>query len=185
MKELPLPNLKGHNQLVNLTGCLRVIDLYNKKFPVGLEAIKKGIKDSFIKGRLQILSKKPYIVADVAHNEGAAISLYNFIKLTKREGKIFAVFSILENKDLEKVLFPFTSLVDEWNISELKDIRSQKIDFMTSSLKKSKNKIIINKFNNIIEAFENALNKADLNDNIIIFGSFLTVSAIMEPFNND
>ncbi len=185
MEELPLPNLKGHNQLVNLTGCLRVIDLYNKKFPVGLEAIKKGIKDSFIKGRLQILSKKPYIVADVAHNEGAAISLYNFIRLTKREGKIFAVFSILENKDLEKVLFPFTSLVDEWNISELKDIRSQKIDFMTSSLKKSKNKIIINKFNNIIEAFENALNKADLNDNIIIFGSFLTVSAIMETFNND
>ena len=56
---------------------------------------------------------------------------------------------------------------------------------MTSSLKKSKNKIIINKFNNIIEAFENALNKADLNDNIIIFGSFLTVSAIMETFNND
>ena len=88
-------------------------------------------------------------------------------------------------KDLEKVLFPFTSLVDEWNISELKDIRSQKIDFMTSSLKKSKNKKIINKFNNIIEAFENALNKADLNDNIIIFGSFLTVSAIMETFNND
>ena len=37
----------------------------------------------------------------------------------------------------------------------------------------------------LIEAFENALNKADLNDNIIIFGSFLTVSAIMETFNND
>ena len=85
----------------------------------------------------------------------------------------------------KSIIYNGDKIVDEWNISELKDIRSQKIDFMTSSLKKSKNKIIINKFNNIIEAFENALNKADLNDNIIIFGSFLTVSAIMETFNND
>ena len=185
MKELPLPNLKGHNQLENLSGCLRVIDLYNKKFPVGLEAIKKGIKDSFIKGRLQILSEKPYIVADVAHNEGAAISLCNFIKSSKSKGKIFAVFSILDNKDIEKVLLPFIDLVDEWSISELKDIRTQKIDFMTSSLKKLKNKIKINKSNNIIEAYENARKKADLNDNIIIFGSFLTVSAIMKKYNNE
>ena len=109
----------------------------------------------------------------------------NFIKSSKSEGKIFAVFSILDNKDIEKVLLPFIDLVDEWSISELKDIRTQKIDFMTSSLKKLKNKIKINKSNNIIEAFENARKKADLNDNIIIFGSFLTVSAIMKKYNND
>ncbi len=180
MEKLPLPNLSGNNQLVNLTGCLRVINLLEEKFPVSLGAIKKGIKDSFIKGRLQIILKKPYTVFDVAHNEDAAINLCNFINSSKKSGKIFAVFSILDNKDLEKVILPFIDIVDEWYISELNDLRTQKIDFIESSLKKHKNQIIVYKFNNILEAYKNTLKKSSLNDNIVVFGSFLTVSEIME-----
>ena len=85
-----------------------------------------------------------------------------------------------DNKDLEKVILPFIDIVDEWYISELNDLRTQKIDFIESSLKKHKNQIIVYKFNNILEAYKNTLKKSSLNDNIVVFGSFLTVSEIME-----
>ena len=180
IERLPLPHLNGSNQLMNLTGSLRIIDLFKKRFPVEQDAINKGIRETRIKGRLQVLSTEPYIIADVAHNVDAAINLYNFINTSKHSGKIFAIFSILENKDLKRVLMPFLDIVDEWNISEINDSRSQKIDVIETKLREYKNPVSINKFSSLTRAFENAQKKCNVNDNIIIFGSFLTVSEIMD-----
>jgi len=180
IERLPLPHLNGSNQLMNLTGSLRIIDLLKKRFPVEQDAINKGIRETRIKGRLQVLSTEPYIIADVAHNVDAAINLYNFINTSKHSGKIFAIFSILENKDLKRVLMPFLDIVDEWNISEINDSRSQKIDVIETKLREYKNPVSINKFSSLTRAFENAQKKCNVNDNIIIFGSFLTVSEIMD-----
>ena len=179
MNDLPLPNLKGKNQLTNLAGCLRAVNLLQNKLPVTLGAIKEGIKDASIDGRLQILSNEPYIVADVAHNSDAALNLYNFISTSKRAGKVYAVFSILENKDIKKVLMPFINIVDEWFVSEINDSRAQKIDVIIATLKKYNKKVVINKFNNLNQAYKNAYKKCNLNDNIIIYGSFFTVSESM------
>ena len=179
MNDLPLPNLKGKNQLTNLAGCLRAVNLLQNKLPVTLGAIKEGIKHARIDGRLQILSNEPYIVADVAHNTDAALNLYDFISTSKRAGKVYAVFSILENKDIKKVLMPFINIVDEWFVSEINDSKAQKIDIIITTLKKYNKKVVINKFNNLNQAYKNAYKKCNLNDNIIIYGSFFTVSESM------
>ena len=172
--------VKGKNQLTNLAGCLRAVNLLQNKLPVTLGAIKEGIKHARIDGRLQILSNEPYIVADVAHNTDAALNLYDFISTSKRAGKVYAVFSILENKDIKKVLMPFINIVDEWFVSEINDSKAQKIDIIITTLKKYNKKVVINKFNNLNQAYKNAYKKCNLNDNIIIYGSFFTVSESMD-----
>ena len=179
MNDLPLPNLKGKNQLTNLAGCLRAVNLLQNKLPVTLGSIREGISDTRIEGRLQILSNKPYIVADVAHNIDATINLFNFINMSKRSGKVYAVFSVLKNKDVEKILMPFINIVDEWFISEINDSRSQKIDVITETLKKYNKRVVVNKFDNLLQAYNNVCKKSGLNDNIIIYGSFFTVSETM------
>ena len=176
---LPIPFVKGDNQLSNLAGALRAVDLLCEKVPVKLTAIEEGIRNTRIKGRLDILSNEPYIVADVAHNEDAAMNLYNFMSTSKRSGKVYAVFSILENKDIQKVLMPFINIVDEWFISEINDSRTQKIDVIFATLKKYNKQITVNKSDTLNQAFKNAQKKCSLNDNIIIYGSFFTVSETM------
>ena len=179
MDNLPKPYLKGNSQLTNLAGCLRVTNLLQNKLPVKLDSIKEGIRDARLEGRLQVLSAEPFIVADVAHNTDAAINLYNFISTSKKNGKVYAVFSILENKDIEQVLMPFIDIVDEWFVSEINDPRAQKIDVITDTLKKYNKQVIINKFDSLIEAYNSVSKKSDLNDNIIIYGSFFTVGEIL------
>ena len=179
MGKLPVPSLKGNSQLTNLAGCLRAIDLLQNKLPVTLDAIQEGIKDTRIEGRLQILSKEPYIVADVAHNADAAINLFKFFRTTKQGGKVYAVFSILKSKDIKEVLLPFVDVVDEWFVSEINDAGTQKIEVIVSSLKTYNKKVVINKFYTLNQAYKNAYKKCDLNDNIIIYGSFFTVSESM------
>ena len=179
MDKLPVPSLKGNSQLTNLAGCLRAIDLLQNKLPVTLDAIQEGIKDTRIEGRLQILSKEPYIVADVAHNADAAINLFKFFRTTKQGGKVYAVFSILKSKDIKEVLLPFVDVVDEWFVSEINDAGTQKIEVIVSSLKTYNKKVVINKFDTLSQAYKNAYKKCNLNDNIIIYGSFFTVSESM------
>ena len=179
MDKLPVPSLKGNSQLTNLAGCLRAINLLQNKLPVTLDAIQEGIKDTRIEGRLQILSKEPYVVADVAHNADAAINLFKFFRTTKQGGKVYAVFSILKSKDIKEVLLPFVDIVDEWFVSEINDAGTQKIEVIVSSLKTYNKKVVINKFYTINQAYKNAYKKCDLNDNIIIYGSFFTVSESM------
>ena len=116
----------------------------------------------------------------MAHNVDAAINLYNFFRTTKQSGNIYAVFSILKSKDIQQVLLPFIDIVDEWFVSEINDFGAQKIDVIISSLKKYNKKVTINKFDNINLAYKNAYKKCDLNDNIIIYGSFFTVSESLD-----
>ena len=176
INQLPTPFLKGEKQLTNLAGALRVINLLENKVPVMLSSIREGIVEARIKGRIEVLSEQPFVVADVAHNSDAAINLYNFISKEKRSGKLYAIFSILENKDIMEVLRPFVEIVDEWFISEINDSRAQKIEIIASSIKKHKKKSSIMKFENISQAYNQALKKCNLNDNIIIYGSFHTVT---------
>ena len=180
MEKLPIPNLNGNNQLANLAGCLRAISLLQNKVPVSIHSIQKGIKDARIEGRLQILSQKPYVLADVAHNADAANNLYKFFKVTKQGGKIYAVFSILESKDIKQVLLPFIDIVDEWFVSEINDSGTQKIEVIVSSIKGCTKNVIINKFDTLDQAYKNACKKSNHNDNIIIYGSFFAVSEIMK-----
>ena len=180
MEKLPIPNLNGNNQLTNLAGCLRAISLLQNKAPVSVHSIQQGIKDARIEGRLQVLSKKPYVLADVAHNADAANNLYKFFKATKQGGKIYAVFSILESKDIKQVLLPFIDIVDEWFVSEINDSGTQKIEVIVSSIKGCTKNVIINKFDTLDQAYKNACKKSNHNDNIIIYGSFFAVSEIMK-----
>jgi len=179
MDKLPTPHLKGNKQLTNLAGCLRAICLLQNKLPVALNAIKDGIRDTKIKGRLQILSNEPYILADVAHNYDATINLYNFFSTSRKSGKVYAVFSILENKNIKQVLMPFVDIVDEWFISEVSDSRAQKLDVIIAALEKFNNQVVVNKFDTLDQAYKNARKKSNVNDNIIIYGSFFAVSEIM------
>ena len=176
MNKLPKPYVKGKNQLINLAGCLRAINLLQNKLPVSSYAVKKGIREVRIEGRLQIVSNEPYIVADVAHNIDAANNLSDFINSTKKSGKIYAVFSILENKDIEQVLMPFINIVDEWFVSEINGPRTQKVDVISNAINKINKQAVINKFENLTKAYKDACKKCSLNDNIIIYGSFFTVS---------
>ena len=74
---------------------------------------------------------------------------------------------------------PFVDIVDEWFVSEINDAGTQKIEVIVSSLKTYNKKVVINKFYTLNQAYKNAYKKCDLNDNIIIYGSFFTVSESM------
>ena len=161
-------------QVINAMGAIRCVDLMQKFFKISNDCIKLGIKNTFIQARSEVISRKPLIIIDVAHNFEAAENLLNVFNHSKNKGITRATFSILKNKDLTKIIQLFNA-VDEWYIAELKNTRALKIDQLENILRKTYPQKKINVFKNIKNAYTSALSNSKENDNILLFGSFFTI----------
>jgi dihydrofolate synthase / folylpolyglutamate synthase len=174
--ELPYPNIQGQHQITNIAGVLRCIEILSDQLDIRKEAIVNGLLNCNLKGRIEITSKNPYIIADVAHNQEAALSLYNFIYKSKKKGKVYAVFSVLEDKSIEDIVAPFMELVDEWHISKINSLRARPTIEILNIIKSIKDDALIYTSDNLHKAYMNAYDKSSVDDNIVVFGSFFTVS---------
>ena len=174
--ELPYPNIQGLHQITNVAGVLRCIEILSDQLDIRKEAIVNGLLNCKLKGRIEITSKNPFIIADVAHNPEAALSLNNFIYKSKNKGKVYAVFSVLEDKSIEDIVTPFIELVDEWHISKINSIRARPTIEILNTIRSIKDDALIYTSDNLHKAYMNAYEKSSVDDNIVVFGSFYTVS---------
>ncbi len=176
---LPYPRISGQHQLKNLAGALRCIDFIQDYFKITTNNIKSGIENAKIRGRYDVVCKKPYVVTDVAHNGDASLSLSTTFLDHKNKGKTIAIFSIMNDKDIKSVVKPFLHIIDEWYISKLDSLRSASISHIKSEIESEEKSTCIKKYDSINSAYQDALKNSEYDDNILIFGSFLVVSEII------
>ena len=174
--ELPYPKAQGLNQINNIAGVLRCIELLSAQLDIKKEAIVEGLLGCNLRGRIEVISQNPFVVADVAHNKEAALNLYQFMSKSRRKGKFYAVFSVLEDKSAKDIIAPFIELVDEWHISEIKSARARPMAAILNTIRSINGDALIFTSDNLNEAYMNAYKKSSLDDNILVFGSFYTVS---------
>lgn len=131
-----------------------------------------------IQGRQQIVYEDIITVFDVAHNPQAVELLAEFIGSSNPRGKVHAVFSGLKDKDLCGLIKPMIKHVDHWYLAELVSKRAADktrlvTDFSTVTALQAPC------FDNPELAYQAAVKNALPEDWIVVYGSFLTVSAIM------
>lgn len=97
--------LLGENQPKNAAVALEVLKYMQKrKCNITDEAIEEGIRSAQWKGRFSIVSQKPLVIADGAHNEDAAKSLAKTLHLYFGERKAVFVIGVFADKEYEKIL---------------------------------------------------------------------------------
>lgn len=176
LNSLPLPTLS----LQNMATVLMAIECLQDRLPVSEEAIRKGLSNVKLKGRIEQRSLKPSIIFDVSHNPAAAAFLAKWLKEHPVPGKTCAVFSMLSDKDILTTIETIKAEIDEWFVAELDCKRRASIDQLTENLQHAGiTAVVISK--NIAEAYQSALRKTQQDDRIIVFGSFHTVEAFTAP----
>ena len=68
------------------------------------EIIVKGIKKTTWPGRFEVVSKKPLVILDGAHNEDAAEKLFTTLKMHFTNQKMTYIIGVLADKEHEKML---------------------------------------------------------------------------------
>ncbi len=138
----------------------------------------EAMQNVSILGRQQFVEGAVSILFDVAHNPQAVSLLADFIKRYQPKGKVHAVFSGLQDKDLQGLIQPMHSYVDFWYPAVLSSKRAASKSLLKTVFKAA-NCSIPADFSDPSAAYQVAMQHANPGDLIVVYGSFLTVSAVM------
>lgn len=105
-------DLPGLYQQHNIAGVLVVLDKVKRKFPISDEHLRKGIssvkKITGLRGRWDMISKKPRVIADTGHNAEGIKEVINCIAREYRmklvSGKLHVVLGAVNDKDVSTIL---------------------------------------------------------------------------------
>jgi dihydrofolate synthase/folylpolyglutamate synthase len=111
--ELFLP-LLGEHQLVNAATAVAALEvLADKDFNIPKESVIKGLKLVSWPGRLQVISRRPLVVVDGAHNIDAARRLAQSIEQYFSFERAILVIGASEDKDIAGIVSELYSLFGE------------------------------------------------------------------------
>jgi dihydrofolate synthase/folylpolyglutamate synthase len=111
---LRLP-LAGRHQTENAVAAIAAAEaLEAQGFRVGEAAIRHGLEQARWPGRLQMVSDRPRILLDGAHNPAGAQALAAFIGEQRSAlNRLILVFGVLRDKNWEAMLAPLGQLADQ------------------------------------------------------------------------
>ncbi|MFD2368029.1 bifunctional tetrahydrofolate synthase/dihydrofolate synthase [Pseudoduganella sp. GCM10020061] len=182
---LAYPSLRGANQLLNASAALAALEVLRNQLPVGAQEVRTGLVMVELPGRFQVLPGRPAIIYDVAHNPHAAATLAQNLGNMGFHPYTYAVFGVMQDKDIEGVIAPMAQYVDHWNLARLPSPRSAdpaELAHMVQAHAPASPKPgdwSATTFDDPAAAFDDAIKRAGENDRIVVFGSFYTVAGVM------
>ena len=180
---IPNPQIQGQCQRWNASGAVTAAFLARKHFNISDEAIRMGVKEAQLQGRLQLVQANPQVLVDVAHNVESVLQLRDYLNANTITGRQFAVISALAEKPIERMVDLVKDNFDEWHLCTIHDERG-----MTArSLYRRVHTVLhdatpISLHYDAPQAFEKILGLAEIDDRIVVFGSFITVGDVLRIY---
>ena len=177
---LAYPGLRGKIQLRNAAAAMTAMECLQDRLPVAMGAIRRGLLESELAGRFQVIPGPPDLVLDVAHNPEAARVLASNLGQLAFAHTQHGVLGMMADKDQAGVLQPLVKQITRWYLTPLESPRSATAAQLQETL------VALGVKDSQIEAFENpaaayaaARKNAGESDRIVAFGSFLTVADVL------
>jgi len=195
---LPLPALEGEYQLMNASCVVAAVESLQDVLPVSTQAIAAAMTEVKLAGRFQTVSRSPWLILDVAHNPHAAQALAKNLNALSvkvqhtnavKPGKTIAVFAMLADKDIRGVVEAVKDEIDFWYVADIDHIRSAPASELVNVILQLVPHAKIKIFAAAADAYKQACVDTEVcidrneNDKIIVFGSFFTVSNVMQYLN--
>jgi dihydrofolate synthase/folylpolyglutamate synthase len=177
--ELPVPRLPAPVQVRNAATAIAALRASHLAIPDWAWAL--GVSGAEIPGRLQSFVRDGVeIVVDVAHNPQAAGELAAWSAANPAQGRVFAVFAALADKDVAGIVARVAATVDRWWLAGLEDAgpRGQDVDALAASLAGSA-AADASRATDVAAALAAARAAARPGDRVLAFGSFHTAAAAL------
>lgn len=174
-----LGDLPKH-QINNALTALAVVTLSNSGLPLlnhddlsSLDWVCQPV------ARMQLLSRRPLVLLDVAHNPHAASALAAELQNQKGYGRTSAVLAMLSDKDIVGVVKALDSVIDHWYLSSSSGPRGLNVIELQKLVAKGA-QAPSTALQSIQEALTQAQTDADPEDRIIVLGSFTNATVLLE-----
>lgn len=181
-------SLTGRHQLYNASMAIRTCEILNKHgISIPETSIIKGLRDTRIEGRLEIVSHNPFIILDGAHNPHAVERLCGTVKELFNSKRTIIVTGILKDKDIMGILEPLSRIADTMILTRPMGERSASSEELNGCLKRLEGintiKTVIT--HGIADALNIAIREWDRDSIIIVTGSFYTAGEAKEILGHE
>ncbi len=190
-RAMAYPALRGANQLLNASAALAAIEALREQLAVPQQAVRQGLMNVSLPGRFQILPGQPTVILDVAHNPQAAAVLEKNLGNMGFHPYTYAVFGMLSDKDIQTVVQHLAGRIDHWFCASLPGPRGLSAEALSSKIQDAvatltpplDDPLSISRFDTVEQAYLAAHERANPDDRIVVFGSFLTVAGVLDALN--
>jgi dihydrofolate synthase/folylpolyglutamate synthase len=165
--------LYGDHQIKNAGLALAAIDTLQKKYPAAEADIRRGLREVHWPGRLEVLSERPYVVLDGAHNPGAMNILVESLPRAFSYRKLLLVFGMMKDKNIRQTLQRIAPLADRIFLTRAEYDRSADPKDLLRFLEGHKPRPRL--YPTIPSAIAQAIREAGQQDLILITGSLFIV----------
>ncbi len=164
-------NMAGNYQAQNASLALKASEILK----INKKAILNGLKNAKIRGRMELISKNPRILLDVAHNPHGINYLVQNLKLFKYK-RLICIFGVMKDKNWKKMIIQLDPYISEWIFPKTNIKRALDPKNLIKFLKKGK------LFKNPKKSMEYARKISKKEDLIIVCGSIYFAEKLLEFF---
>ncbi|MDD4047452.1 MAG: bifunctional folylpolyglutamate synthase/dihydrofolate synthase [Clostridia bacterium] len=174
--------LLGHHQAVNAVCAIMAVEtLKELGWIINHSTIVKGLAVAKWSGRLEIVSTKPLVVLDGAHNPAGLEALSKWLKRKRQQvGRVILVIGMLDDKDTSLVSEFLEPLIDMVIVTRPNSNRAK--NWIGLQDRFSSKRIRLEVIEDLAEALKRAMNEARPNDMILITGSLYLIGSVKELF---
>ncbi len=159
---------------MNAATALAVIECLG--LTISSQSVNQWFDAVSLPGRVQKLSDKPLVIADVAHNPQACEYLQGYIQKQDYQ-QLHLVVGMLNDKDSKGCLASFERFSPHWYLGSLTGPRAASAEQLAVNLPENTNTQL---YDCVTAAYCAAMERAQQNDLILVFGSFHTVADVLQ-----
>jgi dihydrofolate synthase/folylpolyglutamate synthase len=177
-------NLVGRHQLENAMCALLAIEiLQDNGWRVTKRAVREGLARVIWRGRLELLSERPMVLADVAHNPPAMKIIKENLQELFPEKRFLVVLGILSNKNYVEMLNEVGNFAKVIYLT--KPITERAADPKLLASEVSKQGLNFKVIPVVKEAYKYALSQARPGEVVLVTGSHYTVGEVMAALSQE
>jgi dihydrofolate synthase/folylpolyglutamate synthase len=182
---LPAPQLAGAIQYRNAATALAAVESLQRMAnpplraaPLSRDVIAAALAQVQVAGRFQIIPGAVEWILDVAHNEPAARILRENLLARPVKGRTLAVCGILQDKDAGEIARVLAGCADVWILCALPGARGGTAAALAARM--AQGIPVAEQADSVVEGCLRARTLARPGDRVLVFGSFVTVTAALE-----
>ncbi len=177
-------NLVGRHQLENAMCALLAIEiLQDNGWRVPKRAVREGLAQVVWRGRLELLSERPTVLADVAHNPPAMKIIKENLQELFPEKRFLVVLGILSNKNYVEMLNEVGRFAKVIYLTKPITERAADPELLAREVSKQGSNFKVIPV--VKEAYKYALSQARPEEVVLVTGSHYTVGEVMAALSQE
>ncbi len=172
-------NLIGEHQHRNLALCISALEISDISFHE--KQLRKGLNSVSLPGRFEVISQKPTIILDGAHNPQSISALLKTVQENYPNHKVKIIYSASTGHDIKGTVCQLIKASSDIMICEMNHPRRMSLIEMKNIISMCGNPIKY--FTTSQDALQHTLSNIKQNELLLITGSFYLLSEIKQHFN--